>query len=157
MQMINKAGNMIRLVCILALFMFLQTNFNRSGFCGSFASSRWSDTSLVFKASSTRFTRPGKSWELSSSSSALSFSCSPASSTPLNKTVQTHMNGETKNCSNLNLSKKKASKHYFCRKFYDCILWSALTVTTVGYTLQPEVGPYKNIYLIRCLSFSPPL
>merc|ERR1719370_2616622 len=25
-------------------------------------------------------------------------------------------------------------------KFYDCILWSALTVTTVGYNLQPEVA-----------------
>ena len=31
MQMINKAGNMIRLVCVLALFIFLQKNSTDQG------------------------------------------------------------------------------------------------------------------------------
>ena len=84
---------------VVPLSYILMLKFpNRSGFCGSSVSSRWSGTSLAFKASSTRFTRPGKNWASSSSLSALSFSCSPASSMLLNKTDQMHTNGEANNC-----------------------------------------------------------
>ena len=124
--------------------MVLKSLF-RSGFCEFSGSSRWSGTSPDFKVWSTLSTKLGKS-SGSSWSSLASFSwCSQALSTLLNKTDQMRTSGMTKkNGQECSCCIKQT--FLFNRKFYDCILWSALTVTTVGYNLQPEVSRWSTIY-----------
>ena len=142
--MINKAGNMIRLVRIFPLKMIFKSLY-RSGFCEFFGFSRWSDISPDFKVWSTHCAKLGKSSGSSWSSSASFSLCSRALSTLLNKMDLMRKSGKTK------FLCLKKNKHFFCthRKFYDCILWSALTVTTVGYNLQPEVEILKNDQLLN--------
>ena len=93
--MINKAGNMIRLVRIFSLKMVFKSRY-RPGFCEFFGFSRWSDISLDFKVWSTHSTKLGKSSGSSWSSSALFSSCSQASSTLLNKMDQMRTSGKYK-------------------------------------------------------------
>ena len=117
----------------------------RSGFCEFSGFSRWSGTSPDFKVWSTLSTKLGKSLGSSWSLLASFSSCSQALSTLLNKTDQMRTSGKTKNNGHECPCCIKQT-FLFNRKFYDCILWSALTVTTVGYNLQPEVSRWSTIY-----------
>ena len=92
--MINKAGNMIRLVRIFSLKMVFKSRY-RPGFCEFFGFSRWSDISLDFKVWSTHCAKLGKSSELSWSPSASFSWCSQALSTLLNKTDLMRKSGKT--------------------------------------------------------------
>ena len=163
--MINKAGNMIRLVRIFSLKMVFKSRY-RPGFCEFCGFSRWSDISLDFKVWSTHCAKLGKSSELSWSPSASFSWCSQALSTLLNKTDLMRKNGR------MSYVEKKILLHvqevlrlHFveCIDSHDCRLQSSARgeilnchwsmIRTLSNVLFPIEYAVKSIAGTRCLSW----